>query len=253
MGRITGWDFWRFCFRLGMRESVRGLDYFRFYEYPSFYSALEISRACRVLDLGCGRGLFPLYCAVKHPGIRYTTVDIDQSAVDWQRRTAKRLGGLPNLEVCHGDSRRLDFTEETFDRVANLGSIEHIPGDGDIQTATEMGRVCQSGGKLLFSIPYSFVGSEQPSCSHWKGFERRYDDRSIQERLVNPSGCLLESVTYFGEAGFKFSRYWYPVPFALKLPFRHFAPYASRKWLGEMPAKDRGNACGVRIVLRKGG
>ena len=97
MTDVTGWGFWRFCFRLGLVESVRGLDYFRFYEYPTFYASLDLRSGQKVLDLGCGRGLFPLFCASHHPDIEYTAVDIDETAVEWQKRMASRLGGLPNF------------------------------------------------------------------------------------------------------------------------------------------------------------
>lgn len=251
MKSASGWDFWRFCFRLGARESIRGLDYFRFYEYPAFHANLDLTPDCSVLDLGCGRGLFPLYCAFRGPNLRYTTVDIDGGAIDWQRRMAQRLGGLPNLNVLLGDSTRLDLPDNSFDRVANLGSIEHIPGEGDLETAAQMGRVCRPGGKLVLSIPYATKGGELGTTSHWHGFERRYDDRMLEERIVGPSGCDVVSIVHFGEKGVQFSKKWYPLPFVVKLPFRHLAPLASRMWLTPIRSEDRHLACGVQVVLKK--
>ena len=253
MKNVTGWDFWRFCFRLGLRESVRGLDYFRFYEYPRVLETLSLEPGCSVLDLGCGTGLFPLFCASHFPEIRYTAVDIDDGAIAWQKKKANRLRGPANLEICPGDSRSLGFPSESFDRVANLGSIEHIPGDGDIRTAREMGRVCRPGGRLVLSIPYGKTGGEAETTPHWKSFERRYDERMLEDRLIGPSGCRILAVDYFGEPGFRFSKYWYRLPFALRLPVRHFAPLASRLWLKTLPSEERSRACGVRLVLEKPG
>ena len=164
---------------------------------------------------------------------------------------AKKLGGLPNLDAMLGDSRRLDFPDGSFDRVANLGSIEHIPGEGDLETAAQMGRVCRPGGKLVFSIPYGAKGEERDATDHWHGFERRYDDQMLDERLVRPSKCDVESIVFFGEKGLRFSRMWYPLPFFVKLPLRHFAPLASKQWLASIRVEDRHRACGVQMVLKK--
>ncbi|MCA9415082.1 MAG: class I SAM-dependent methyltransferase [Candidatus Omnitrophica bacterium] len=251
MSDITGWDFWRFCFRLDLREKVRGVDYFRFYEFPTFYRKMELATASSVLDLGCGHSLFPLFCAYKNPELRYTTLDIDPVAVAWQKRMKERLSPLPNLKLLEGDSTKMDFEENSFDRVVNLGSIEHIPDQGDLSTAAEMGRVCRPGGLLVFSIPYSYEGCEQDTTDHWEGFERRYDDAMLDERIVKPSGCQEVTRTYFGEPGFSFSEKWYPLPFPVKLPFRHFLPFASRRWLKTMSSEERQKSCGVQVVLRK--
>lgn len=250
MDAVTGWSFWRFCFRLGLVESIRGLDYFRFYEYPAFHRSLDLRPGHQVLDLGCGRGLFPLFCAFHHPNLEYTTVDIDPSAVEWQKRMADKLGGLPNFHPMVGDSTQLEFADASFDRVGNLGSIEHIPDEGDIATSREMSRVCAKDGILVYSIPYSFEGCEQATTDHWEGFERRYDDRSLEERLIAPSGRGVQERIYFGEPGFSFSSLWYPLPFVIKTPFRHLAPLASSVWLKEMDSESRARACGVRLVLK---
>ena len=247
----TGFDFWRFCFRLGPRESVRGIDYFRYYEFPTVLELADLRAGDSVLDLGCGKSLFPLAVASWFPEVRYTTVDIDEEAVAWQRRAGERLGGLPNLTVKVGDSTRLEFPDDSFDRAINLGSIEHIPEEGDRATAAEMGRVVRPGGASILSVPYSFQGVENPTTDHWHGFERRYDDETVQDRLIEPSGCGLESNRYFGEPRLHFSDWWYSLPFPLRLPFRHMAPLASRVWLKEIPISDRSGACGIQIVLRK--
>ena len=251
MANASGWDFWKFCFRLDLREKLRGVDYFRFYEFPTFYNWMEMESAHSVLDLGCGCSLFPLYCATRHPDIDYTTLDIDPHAVEWQERMKSRLGSPPNLTLLQGDSTAIELESDSFDRVVNLGSIEHIPEQGDLMTAAEMGRVCKPGGLLVYSIPYSYEGCEQETTDHWEGFERRYDDRMLEERIIQPSGCEEVARAYFGEPGYRFSEFWYPLPFLLKLPFRHLLPRASERWLKTMPPEDRTRACGVQVVLKK--
>lgn len=253
MTEVSGWDFWRFCFRLDFREKVRGVDYFRFYEFPTFYRLMEMGAASQVLDLGCGRSLFPLFCAARHPETVYTTLDIDPGAVAWQERMKQRVSPLENLRILEGDSTSMSFDSDSFDRVVNLGSIEHIPDDGDRMTAAEMGRVCRPGGLLVFSIPYSFEGCEQDTTDHWEGFERRYDDAMLEDRIILPSGCTEVSRSYFGEPERRFSEMWYRLPFVIRTPFRHLAPFASLRYLRTMDRADRRNACGVQLVLQKPG
>lgn len=248
---LKGRDFWRFCFRLGLVEAIRGIDYFRYYEYPRVYQFGSWLPGSKVLDLGCGKGIFPLICSRHHPEVEYWTVDIEPTAIGWQKKMQQRLGGLAALHPQLGDSTKLEFSDNTFDQLLNIGSIEHIPGQGDIRTAAEMGRVCKPGGRLIFSIPYSWQGGEQATADHWQGFERRYDDTMLAERIIQPSGCDLTAIAYFGESGFSFASCWYKLPFVCRLPLRHIAPIMSQRFIHEIPAENRKTACGVQFVLTK--
>src|SRR5690606_21749170 len=60
----------------------------------------------RVLDGGCGFGLFSLYYALRRPGLRLVGVDRDARRIAMARRAAERLG-LTNVHYEVGDARTL--------------------------------------------------------------------------------------------------------------------------------------------------
>ncbi len=68
--------------------------------------------------------------------------------------------------------------------------IEHIPDDGDILAIKEIGRVLKPDGRAFVSVPYTQKFRE--GRSHGGHFERMYDYKALQERLVKPSGLFLE-------------------------------------------------------------
>lgn len=79
----------------------------------------------RVLDLGCGFGLFSLYFAAMAPERRLEGVDLSRSRIEQARRCARRLG----LENVHYEAR--DVVEWTghgeFDAIYFLDLVHHLP------------------------------------------------------------------------------------------------------------------------------
>lgn len=250
----SGFDFYRFNFQLGPREIVRAIDYFRYFEHRLVAERLALEPGMSVLDLGSGTGLFALYLAARL-GCRVVASDVADHCLEWQRQAAKRVGMSlepgSEFEVREIDSREIPFEANTFDRVINLGSIEHIPGHGDKLTASEMARVCKPGGRLVLSVPYAREYTEDETPSHYCGFERRYDEATLRERIIDASRLPVIAVDYFGEPTFPFSRAWYPLPFALKVPFRHFMPLFSNLFLRRLSGEERNRACGVCLTLGK--
>lgn len=241
----------RFNDQLGFIESVRSLDYFRCIEYPLVIELLELKPHIALLDLGVGRGPFSTFLALRRAA-NVLALDIDPGCISWQAEKAQHLGpGHSDFQVMVSDSRCLPFPEGSFDRVLNLGSIEHIRGEGDRQTAIEMGRVLKPGGIAVFSIPYGNQCTERESDSHVKYFERRYDERAIEDRIIQPSGLKEVTRFYFGETGRRWSRFWYNLPFALKLPFRRLTPWMASRWLQVIPVEERECACGICFALVK--
>ncbi len=254
MSSPTGFDFYRFNFRLGFREIVRAIDYFRYFEHRLVAERLALEPGMSVLDLGSGTGLFALYLASQLK-CQVVASDVAEHCLEWQRQAGRRVG-MPlepgsAFEVRKIDSREIPFEDNTFDRVINLGSIEHIAGQGDRLTASEMARVCKPGGRLVLSVPFAREYTEDETPSHYSGFERRYDEETLRTRIIDASGLPVIALDYFGEPKFRFSRAWYPLPFVLKLPFRHFMPVFSNLFLRRLNASERDRACGVCVTLGK--
>lgn len=79
----------------------------------------------RVLDVGCGFGLFSLYYALTSPRLQIHGVDISPSRIELARCAAKRLG-LTNVEYTVADATG-QIADTTFDAIYMLDIVHHIP------------------------------------------------------------------------------------------------------------------------------
>ena len=84
-----------------------------------------LPREGRVLDIGCGFGLFSLYFASLAPGCRLTGVDRDARRIGFAQESARRLG-LDNAEYHVGDAPQWSAAGP-FDAVYLLDLIHHLP------------------------------------------------------------------------------------------------------------------------------
>ncbi len=90
---------------------------------------LEILGHClrgkrKILDVGCGFGLFGCYFAAKDPEISYTGIDLNANRIETARRSATRLG-LNNAAFYRGDARDLSIDDE-YDAVLMVDLLHHV-------------------------------------------------------------------------------------------------------------------------------
>jgi SAM-dependent methyltransferase len=225
MVRVRPLSFYLFNLRLG-----QGTDYTRYFEYPKALQMLDIEREQRLslLDVGSGRrGQFPLFLASKFPNLSVCCSDPRNDFKD-QMQSVKKLGLNAALDSGQLRLESMDilsptFPDESFDRITCISTVEHIPEDGDTVALRNMARLLRPGGLLVLSVPFNWyrngenysVGPTYPVPGSPGGdailgrhfFERIYDPKSLQARLVAPSGLHPEKVVYFGEPGFSFGRF----------------------------------------------
>lgn len=79
----------------------------------------------RVLDLGCGFGLFGLTYAIAHPGCEIHGVDLNPGRIAQANQAAQRLG-LGNASFKVADVTSAQF-QEIFDAAYLIDIIHHIP------------------------------------------------------------------------------------------------------------------------------
>lgn len=109
---------------------------------------LELDGDMRVLDAGCGSGVFADLVA-QHPGARVTAVDGNPAAIAFAREKYPRS----NLEFRQGLVDELDFVPSSFDRISCLEVIEHIHLDQAKHMLATFHRLLRPGGRLVISTP----------------------------------------------------------------------------------------------------
>jgi cyclopropane fatty-acyl-phospholipid synthase-like methyltransferase len=101
----------------------------------------------RVLDLGCGFGLFSLYYASIRPGLRLEGFDRNARRIDMARAAARKLG-LANVRYEAGDV--MDFRGvEAFDAAYMLDIVHHIPEEAVRPLLEQVAKILPAGGRLL--------------------------------------------------------------------------------------------------------
>ena len=81
----------------------------------------------KILDAGCGNGVFSMELAKRHPEAEVTGVELEPELVARDNEVARRAG-LTNLRFVQGDVTKLDFDGE-FDLVVSVDNLEHVEDD----------------------------------------------------------------------------------------------------------------------------
>ncbi len=81
----------------------------------------------RILDIGCGFGLFGCYLAATYPEISYLGVDLDVKRVEQATKAAKRLG-LTNAGFEVANARAMELHDE-YDAIFMVDLLHHIDNE----------------------------------------------------------------------------------------------------------------------------
>ncbi|MBN1227916.1 MAG: class I SAM-dependent methyltransferase [Deltaproteobacteria bacterium] len=103
----------------------------------------------KVLDAGCGRGVFVYQVAKKFPDASVMGVDVDDEQLEVNRLIAERAG-LRNVTFEHADVSQLPFKED-FDLVLSVDNLEHI--QDDMSALKHLAESLKVGGRLVLHVP----------------------------------------------------------------------------------------------------
>jgi SAM-dependent methyltransferase len=138
-------------------------------------------RQQRLLDLGCGTGLF-----ISDQSSGKAVFGLDSSS---EALAFTHIRGVSNL-VC-ADSQAMPFASESFDVVTAFDLIEHVERD-DLLIA-EAHRVLRPGGVMLIAVPaHPFLLGEHDDALHHK---RRYTWKQFDD-LFDPAIWLRRRMTW---------------------------------------------------------
>jgi ubiquinone/menaquinone biosynthesis C-methylase UbiE len=239
------------------------LSYPRYMEYQLTVDALGPLRGCRVLDIGSPK--LPALLVARDRTCELYATDIRDYFIaptaEFLTRMGlgDRLGRGVHLEV--QDARCLSYEDGTFDRVYSISVLEHIPDTGDSEAIREIARVLKPGGTLTLTVPFSargyyeeFVEGDVYERNAEQGgtfYQRHYDLDALMERLVQPSGLVLDEMGFFGEPRVRFEPYWNRISMRWKLPLLWAQPFLAKLFLKRLTPDQRDAACGVALRMSR--
>jgi SAM-dependent methyltransferase len=132
----------------------------------------------RILDVGCGAGNMG-----HHLRAYGQVVGVDSYAKPLA--VARQRG----LDVRQGSATSLPFADRSFDLVALLDTVEHVPDESAV--FAECRRVLKPGGKLLVTVPalMALWSNNDVINAH----ERRYTRAELRQKLESHGLRVLRS------------------------------------------------------------
>jgi SAM-dependent methyltransferase len=126
-------------------------------ELSGFVSKLELRRASRLLDIGCGSGGPALHLA-RETGCEVTGVDLYAEAVATASRQAREAGLEALARFVQADANQpLPLDDAGFDAILCVDAINHLSKRRAV--FADWSRLLRPGGRLLFTDPLTVTGS----------------------------------------------------------------------------------------------
>ena len=146
----------------------------------------------RVLDLGCGFGLFSLYYASVHSALTVEGFDLNPRRIAMARTAAARLG-LANVRYEVGDVLAYRGGAR-FDAAYMLDIVHHIPPEAVRPLLEQVAKTLPAGGRLLVKDV-----DRQPAYKRWftHALDKVMDPRTpVHYWSPEELGALLEDVGF---------------------------------------------------------
>ena len=125
----------------------------------------------------------------------------------------------------------------------------------------EIARVLRKGGLCCITVPYAQMYREtytSESSYYIKVtngrpafFERHYDDATLRDRLIAPSGLEVVRVQYFGEPRVPYEKFHNALPYPLKIALAPASRLATRAFIAPVSRTHPRNAMTAILTLRK--
>ncbi|MDD2689992.1 MAG: class I SAM-dependent methyltransferase [Candidatus Omnitrophica bacterium] len=106
----------------------------------------------RVLDVGCGEGLFLVQLKAQNPVLEIWGIDNNALRIEEAKRKCKEKD-FQNINLTLEDSSKLNFEDEYFDTIVCINVFFNLRSFALVkQTLQELKRVCKKTGRIIFDF-----------------------------------------------------------------------------------------------------
>ena len=269
---VSLWEIYRFSYSLALRSLswrhakqvlrlvLEPCAYWRNVEVPAVVNHLGVRPGDRILDIGSPK-IASLYLCYRM-GVEVYATDLYPYFFDEYSHYLRCLRSSPSGASYHielQDARCLTYPDCYFDKVYAISVVEHI--EDESLAMGEIARVLKPGGLCCLTVPFAACYYEstidheiyykKPVDGKPVFFERHYNARALQTRLVAPSGLRLTAMEYYGERWVPFERVYWRLPRLPRMALSILGPFFSRLFLYRVSQDSLGSARAALLVLRK--
>ena len=131
----------------------RGTNSAGFWQNTVRNKALELCRLrCgRLLEIGCGEGIFLLELSLANPGLDLVGIDNDPAVIQAGRRRIA-AGQAKNITLVCGEGDNAAFGDGSFDTVVCINVFLNIDRGLIKRILAQMHRLCKPHGRIIFDF-----------------------------------------------------------------------------------------------------
>lgn len=234
----------------GASFAIKSLSYERCAELPYILQKLQpkFKEKLNFLDIGTGgESPLPTYLLL-HTDWNIYCID-KFNWVQKQKYFARKL--VPDsviktrFHIIEKDFLVEKFEENQFDVITNISVIEHFEGETDSIAMKVSAQLLKPHGIYILTTLINEgyfkefyingkVYGEQSEANHKVFWQRHYDTKTVQERLIKPSGLKEVDRIYFGDYGYRFYEKFLKLPELLKplkILYSWAIPFFAKKYL----------------------
>ncbi|MBI5023096.1 MAG: methyltransferase domain-containing protein [Candidatus Magasanikbacteria bacterium] len=113
--------------------------------------ASRIKNGNRVLDVGCGNGVF--YPVLVDKSINYVGLDVSKKLLSLAEKKARKIKSRAKVKFIKGSITKLPFVNNQFDWVCAFAVLHHVPSSElRAQAVQEIWRVLKPGGRVVVTV-----------------------------------------------------------------------------------------------------
>jgi SAM-dependent methyltransferase len=158
--------------------------------YQEVIDRIGVGPGDRVLDVGCGTGVFLHMCAKR--GAAVTGIDASEGLLEIARER------VPGADLCHGDMQFLPYADGSFDLVTGFTSF--FFAEDMVAALREAGRVTRPGAPIAIQVfgrpehcDLELVKAAVMAFRPAEQQEREYWRPGIVEDMVAAAGLTLDT------------------------------------------------------------